>query len=83
MDGSNLVFIVVPIVIPLILAIGIALPFVAARDTTPASSSALQPDRTPQHRASLVSAARAPIPSAGVGARTAVGVERFVERSAG
>jgi len=32
MDGSNLVFIVVPIVIPLILAIGIALPFVAAGD---------------------------------------------------
>ena len=44
MDGSNLVFIVVPIVIPLILAIGIALPFVAARDTTRAFSSARQLD---------------------------------------
>ena len=42
MDGSNLVFIIVPIVIPLILAIGIALPFVAARDTTRAFSSARQ-----------------------------------------
>ena len=83
MDGSNLVFIVVPIVIPLILAIGIALPFLAARGTTRVFLSARQLDRTPQHRASLVSAARAPIPSAGVRAQTAVGVERFVERSAG
>jgi hypothetical protein len=29
MDGSDLIFIVLPIVIPLVLAIGIALPFIA------------------------------------------------------
>jgi len=32
-DGSDLVFTVAPIVIPLVLAIGVALPFIRARNT--------------------------------------------------
>jgi hypothetical protein len=39
MDGSTMVFIVVPIVIPLVLAVGVALPFMAARDTARELSS--------------------------------------------
>jgi hypothetical protein len=34
MDGSELVFIVTPIVIPLVLIIGIALPFIRRDDAT-------------------------------------------------
>jgi hypothetical protein len=51
MDGSDLVFIVVPVVIPLVLAIGVALPFIAARDTARAHSFPREPDRTPRHPA--------------------------------
>ena len=45
-DRPNLVFIVVPVVIPLILAIGVALPFIAGRDTARTLSFARQMDRT-------------------------------------
>ena len=53
MYGSTVVFIVVPIVIPLVLAIGVALPFIAARDTAWEYSSARQPDRTPVRSAGM------------------------------
>ena len=45
MDASNLVLIVVAI--PLVLAIGIALPFIADRDTARAFSPSRQLDRAP------------------------------------
>jgi hypothetical protein len=53
MDGSNLVLIVVPVAIPLVLAIGIALPFIADRDAARAVSPSRQLDRAPQPGASL------------------------------
>jgi hypothetical protein len=68
MDGSSLVFIVVPIVIPLVLAVGVALPFIAARDTARQFSAARQLQRTLQHPA--VSSAAAPVRPAGAGVRT-------------
>ena len=70
MDGSTLVFIVVPIVIPLVLAIGVAPPFIAARDTAREFSSARRLDQTPQHPASAVSSTRTQVRSPGVRART-------------
>lgn len=45
MQGSNLIFIVLPVVIPLVLAIGVALPFIAnsrAEQTQPARGAAQQ-----------------------------------------
>ena len=39
MDGSKLVLIVVPVVIPLVLAVGVALPLIADRDNGRAFSS--------------------------------------------
>jgi hypothetical protein len=75
MDGSSLVFIVMPIVIPLVLAIGIAVPFIAARDTAREFSSARQPDLAPQRPASVVSSTRTAVRSPGVPART------FADRS--
>lgn len=59
MDGSNLVFIVVPVVIPLVLAIGVALPFIAGRDAARTLSFARQIDRTRQHPGDVVSPSRA------------------------
>jgi hypothetical protein len=45
MDGSIVVFIVTPIVIPVILAIAIALPFIAGRDTTRKRATGAAPKR--------------------------------------
>jgi hypothetical protein len=70
LDGSTLVFIVMPIVIPLVLDIGIALPFIAARDSARQLSSARQLDRAPQPPACQLDSGCGPITgSAGSGIR--------------
>jgi len=66
MGGSTLVFIVVLVVIPLVLAIGMALPFIADRDTARAFSPSRQLDRTPPHPAGVVRSSRIPDDRAGV-----------------
>jgi hypothetical protein len=70
MDGSTVVFIVMPIVIPLVLAVGVVLPFIAARDTARRFSAARQLERTPQHPVPVVSSAAAPMRPAGARVRT-------------
>jgi len=69
MGGSTLVFIVVLVVIPLVLAIGMALPFIADRDTARAFSPSRQLDRTPPHPAGVVRSSRIPDDRAEVRAR--------------
>jgi hypothetical protein len=58
MDGSTLLFIIMPIVIPLVLAALIVLPFIADRNTAREFSAARQPDLAPQRPAAVVSATR-------------------------
>jgi len=70
MDGSSLVFIVVPIVIPLVLAVAVALPFIAARDTAREFSAARQLEQELQHPAPVVSSTAAPMRPAGARVRT-------------
>jgi hypothetical protein len=73
MDGSSLVFIVVPVVIPLALVALIALPYIADRSTArgfSAARPARQPDLAPERPAAVVSATRAAVRSPAVPART-------------
>jgi hypothetical protein len=51
MQGSNLIFIVLPVVIPLVLGIGVALPFIAGS----------RAGRTPSEGQSAHGAARQPV----------------------
>ena len=50
MDGSELVFIVMPIVIPLALGIMVALPFVASRVVHGGRERSMEPERAGDHR---------------------------------